>query len=159
MANNQYVNKVVYDGTTLIDITDTTATASDVAQGVVFYKADGTRSVGTATSGGITMDLLWTNPNQTSTMTDNTNISIDLTNYEWLSVIFVPSLSGTTIANYNYQVQLLKKGFKQELSYSNNSIRANRTFTVDNNGVLVGAGLVNGATNPGAFVPMYVYGL
>lgn len=47
MANNPYVNKVVYDGTTLIDITDTTATESDVAQGVVFYKADGTRSIGT----------------------------------------------------------------------------------------------------------------
>ena len=47
MANNPYVNKVVYDGTTLIDITDSTATESDVAEGVVFYKADGTRSVGT----------------------------------------------------------------------------------------------------------------
>ena len=47
MANNPYVNKVIYNETTLIDITDTTATESDVAEGVVFYKADGTRSVGT----------------------------------------------------------------------------------------------------------------
>ena len=92
-------------------------------------------------------------------MADNTNINIDLSNYEWLYVVFVPSLSGTVISNYNYQAQLLKKGFKQELSYSNNSVRVNRTFTVDNNGVLVGAGLVNGATNPGAFVPMYIYGV
>lgn len=51
MANNPYVNKVIYDGSTLIDITDTTATESDVAQGVVFYKADGTRSVGTMSAG------------------------------------------------------------------------------------------------------------
>lgn len=41
------INKVVYGNNTLIDITDTTATESDVAEGVVFYKADGTRSVGT----------------------------------------------------------------------------------------------------------------
>lgn len=47
MANNPYVNKVVYDGNTLMDITDTTAEESDVASGEVFYKKDGTRSLGT----------------------------------------------------------------------------------------------------------------
>ena len=52
MANNQYINKVVYNNNTLIDITDTTAVESDVAQGVVFYKADGSRAVGTAQGGG-----------------------------------------------------------------------------------------------------------
>lgn len=42
------VNKVqLADGTTLIDITDTTASAADVAEGVVFYTADGVRTVGT----------------------------------------------------------------------------------------------------------------
>ena len=35
-----------------VDVTDTTAVASDVAQGKVFYAADGTPTVGTASGGG-----------------------------------------------------------------------------------------------------------
>lgn len=41
------INKVQYGGNTLIDITDTTATESDVLSGQTFYKADGTKGVGT----------------------------------------------------------------------------------------------------------------
>lgn len=46
------INKVVYGNTTLIDLTDTTAEASDVAQGKYFYGRDGVRTAGTATGGG-----------------------------------------------------------------------------------------------------------
>lgn len=48
MANNEYVNKVVYGDQTLMDITDTTADEGTVASGEVFYKASGERSTGTA---------------------------------------------------------------------------------------------------------------
>lgn len=47
MANNQYVNKVVYDNNTLIDISDTTAIGSDVRKGKVFYRSSGSRITGT----------------------------------------------------------------------------------------------------------------
>ena len=49
---NTYKNKVVVDGTTLIDLTSDTAIASDVAQGKYFHLASGERVVGTATGGG-----------------------------------------------------------------------------------------------------------
>ena len=48
MAENSYVNKVVYNGNTLIDISDTTAAAEDVLTGKNFYTADGSFETGTA---------------------------------------------------------------------------------------------------------------
>lgn len=58
MANNPYVNKVqLADGTSLIDISDTTATADKILSGYTAYGADGSKLTGTAT-GGIDGDNL-----------------------------------------------------------------------------------------------------
>ena len=49
MANNRYINSVIYGDTILMDISDTTATEDKVLSGEIFYKANGERSVGTLT--------------------------------------------------------------------------------------------------------------
>lgn len=51
MANN----RVVYGNTVVMDITDTTATASDVASGKVFYDNGGVRRTGTMQQWGVTI--------------------------------------------------------------------------------------------------------
>lgn len=49
MANNQHVNKVVYGGDTLIDLTADTAVAADVTAGKYFHLKTGERVQGTST--------------------------------------------------------------------------------------------------------------
>ena len=50
------VNKVIYGGNTLIDITDTTAVGADVALGKYFYGNDGVKTAGSSTKDSDTTD-------------------------------------------------------------------------------------------------------
>lgn len=53
---NQYVNKVVYGGSTLIDLTSDTATAADVQSGKYFHLKTGERVQGSCTYDADTSD-------------------------------------------------------------------------------------------------------
>lgn len=69
-------NKVTLDGTTLMDISDTTAVASDVAQGKYFYTASGQKATGSSTA---------IVPTGTKSITAN-GTGIDVANYASVDV-------------------------------------------------------------------------
>lgn len=50
------INKVIYGGNTLIDLTDTSAVATDVLSGKYFYGRDGVKTEGTCTYNADTSD-------------------------------------------------------------------------------------------------------
>ena len=56
MANNEYINKVVYGGNTIIDLTGDTVTPADVQTGKIFHLKDGSTTTGTNTWDSYTQD-------------------------------------------------------------------------------------------------------
>lgn len=56
MANNQYINKVVYGGDTLIDLTADDVTAADVLYGIKFHLPSGAPGTGSCTYDADTSD-------------------------------------------------------------------------------------------------------
>ena len=56
MANNQYVNKVVYGGNTLIDLTGDDVQVSDVLAGKKFHLPSGASGTGTCAYDADTSD-------------------------------------------------------------------------------------------------------
>lgn len=56
MANNQYINKVVYGGNTLIDLTVDDVTRASVLSGIKFHLPSGEATTGTCTYDAYTSD-------------------------------------------------------------------------------------------------------
>ena len=158
MANNQYVNKVVYDGNTLIDLTSDTVTADDVLNNKTFHLKSGEMLVGTASPGGFETDLLWTNASPSSSFAAQT-ISIDLSNYSWILIAHKAAASGS-----NLSVDIFLVGTQGHLRIVNSAI-ARRVASVSNTGVEFNAGynLTQGGssynTNNGVCVPYQIYGI
>ena len=69
MANNTYVNKVIYGGDTLIDLTTDDLTRADVVSGKYFHLPTGERTTGTNTKDADTSDATATAAEILSTKT------------------------------------------------------------------------------------------
>jgi len=96
---NQYVNKVVYDGTTLIDLTSDTAVASDVQSGKYFHLKSGERVQGSCTYDADTSDATASDSEILITKTAYVNgvkVTGSMPNNGGTDVV-VTSVAGTTI--------------------------------------------------------------
>ena len=93
------INRVDYNGSTLIDITDTTAAAGDVASGKYFYTAAGVKTAGTASGGGGIGTLLNTTSigsvSTTSTQASSLNISLSVSSINNYDLLIVESSVNT----------------------------------------------------------------
>ena len=152
MANNQYVNKVSYDGTTLIDLTIDTAVASDVAQGKYFHLASGERVEGTA-SGGIDDGHVYQDANGYIVLDDESGKV-----YQTVTKTYTPSTSQQTdtitpttgydaIAEVDVTINAVASGAYSASAakgtVSNHSVSVTPTATISTAGYIA-AGSTNG---------------
>ena len=93
-------NKVVYDGNTLIDLTDTTATAADVMQGKYFYGRDGVKTEGTASGGTPTLQSKTLNVSSAGTTTVTPDTGYDGLDEVEVNVPSVDPFMGASAGQY-----------------------------------------------------------
>jgi hypothetical protein len=122
---NQYKNKVIYNGTTLMDISDTTAIASDVGLGKEFYTASGAKAQGTAVTGNAisVVDTTDTNGGTIRTITavdisDTTAVAADVASGKYFYTANGTKTLGTASGGSGSSATLITKTIVANGTYS-----------------------------------------
>ena len=95
MANNQYVNKVIYGNSTIIDISQDTVTAKKILSGYTAHDATGASITGACTGVQIPVPVTGTNsfwiavPNGTANPDPNDDD-------DWIKLIFTVDTAGNS---------------------------------------------------------------
>lgn len=156
-------------GTALFtDVSDTTATASDVASGKYFYTAAGTRTQGTSSGGGGSISY------DTKTVTaSNYPVSLDFTSMKGQPKFFVvrlnASVSSSGSTTYYYIVDIASNGttthgncFRIGSTRQVTSITSGYTWSYSGTTLTVTSSAASRSASPGAFYSgsyelMYAY--
>lgn len=126
------INQVKYGNTMLIDLTDTTATAADVATGKYFYTNAGVRTAGTNSGGGGSgLTLLKTTSlgtlSTSSTSAADTGKSVTVTGYNDYDLLIVDVSVDSAVNNrHTSTVSLI-------LLTGTSNVTTKNTYTVGSN--------------------------
>lgn len=118
-------------------------------------------------------DLLWTNPNPTTGMANEDEISLDLSDYVSVKIIFKVDASATTMASSKYIEREIEIGYRSSVDHVNAYINQGlvvirqRTFTVASTGITLESGTQHtvGTTTAyvlpdvNALIPYKIYGI
>ena len=153
---------------TFTEVTDTTATASDVATGKYFYTADGTKTEGTNSGGGGTLSY------DTKTVTaSNYPTSLQFTSMKgqpkFLAVRLNASVSSSGSTTYYYIVDIISNGttthgncFRIGSTRQVTSITSGYSWSYSGTTLTITSSAASRSASPGAFYSgsyelMYAY--
>lgn len=112
---------------------------------------------GGGSGGGITMSLIWTNPNPTATFAAQT-VSLDLSGYDAIGII--PLFSTSVQYPAFMQIYINTPSTVVLNTYASDSNRqGGRTVTISSNGLQFSAGNYNGSASNGNIIPYKIYGI
>lgn len=146
-------NKVVYNGNTIIDLTDTTAEASDVASGKYFYGKDGVRTEGTAGGGGASIQI----GKATKTLASASN-SIQFTGLSGNPTSFVITSSADIATNTNGVTAVVFDGTSIHGQTLTTQVTADTGFTKSYSGGTLTVTSTNAEFQANEYKLVYTYG-
>lgn len=109
---------------------------------------------GGSSGGGVTCDLLWTNPNPDSNFSAQT-VTLDLSAYD--AVLVVCRMFATTTYYFTNTCMVGLPAILNTLDVSGN--RYGRTADVTTTGIVFGQGYSNGTASASRVIPVSIYGI